>query len=53
MSAICNAQVFPALREQMEPAGIQIIDGDLRWGVCVHFQIEELPVEVGTKRFYY
>ncbi|CAF2483758.1 unnamed protein product [Rotaria sp. Silwood2] len=26
-------KVFPALRDEMEPAGIQIIDCDLRWGV--------------------
>ncbi|CAF4239056.1 unnamed protein product [Rotaria magnacalcarata] len=26
-------KVFPALRDEMEPAGLQIIDCDLRWGV--------------------
>ncbi|CAF1487348.1 unnamed protein product [Adineta ricciae] len=26
-------QVFPELRDELEPAGIQIIDCDLRWGV--------------------
>jgi hypothetical protein len=28
-------KVFPALRDEMGPSGIQIIDCDLRWGVTI------------------
>ncbi|CAF2116828.1 unnamed protein product [Rotaria magnacalcarata] len=31
--SILKRKVFPALRDEMEPAGLQIIDCDLRWGV--------------------
>ena len=49
-------KVFTALRDEMRPAGIQIIDCDLRWGVNtrIHFLIlisHRISYTIGSERF--
>jgi hypothetical protein len=42
-------KVFSALRDEMEPAGIQIIDCDLRWGVSKTKGVQIFCVRTITK----
>ena len=52
-------KVFPELRDEMEPMGIQIIDCDLRWGVSelnlsqndVPKTLDRYSLCLGTQRF--
>ena len=45
-------RVFTALRDEMEPAGIQIIDCDLRWGVSrIKINLSIITLQLGSKRF--
>jgi hypothetical protein len=50
-SLLFALKVFPALRDQMEPLGLQIIDCDLRWGVSISiFVHSSLSIETRSKR---